>query len=207
MDDVTPLQQLTPEVLASDAHLFQPRPAYRFMNRQGTQSQPSDPGAGQNPTYGASLSFFLQEVPAAGVTLEVLDTEGVRVRLLSAEELVAGINRVHWNLREASSQSPRLRTEPSEHSHVDMPDSGSRSLGEGGTVTPLAPPGTYTVRLEVGDLELTQWHRHKSGANCWCHPHAVRQPGPPHSAIVPRRLGDRDRAGHHGRCSHSGSKS
>ena len=30
LDDITPLQQLTPEVLAAPAHLFAPRAAYRF---------------------------------------------------------------------------------------------------------------------------------------------------------------------------------
>ena len=30
LDDLTPLQQLTPEVAAADAHLFEPRRAYRF---------------------------------------------------------------------------------------------------------------------------------------------------------------------------------
>ena len=160
MDDVTPLQQLTPEVLASEAHLFQPRDAYRFLNRQGSQSQPGDPGAGQNPTYGASISFFLGGVPDAGVSLEILDAQGERVRLLStpddAQDLEAGINRVYWNLQEATSETPKLRTKPSEHSHVEMPDQGWRSLGEGSTVTPMAPPGTYTVSLKVGDLEFTQ---------------------------------------------------
>ena len=52
MDDVTPIQQLTEEVLESDVYLFAPRPALRFLNRQGSQSQPEDPGAGQNPDYG-----------------------------------------------------------------------------------------------------------------------------------------------------------
>ena len=35
LDDITPLQQLTPQVLASDAHLFPPRPAYRFRADHG----------------------------------------------------------------------------------------------------------------------------------------------------------------------------
>ena len=30
LDDITPLRQLTPQVISADAHLFTPRPAYRF---------------------------------------------------------------------------------------------------------------------------------------------------------------------------------
>ena len=61
LDDITPLQQMTDEVLASLGHLFQPRPAYRFRNKEGRVSQPEDPGAGQNPDYGASIHYFLGE--------------------------------------------------------------------------------------------------------------------------------------------------
>ena len=42
LDDVTPLQQLTPEVERSEAHLFKPRPAYRFKARQRVDSAPDD---------------------------------------------------------------------------------------------------------------------------------------------------------------------
>ena len=156
MDDVTPIQQLTEDVLASDVHLFAPRPAYRFRNRQGSQSQPEDPGAGQNPDYGASISFYLEEIPSGPVRLEIHGEAGELVQSLPSQDLRPGINRVYWNLRERSSNTPRLRTKPSEHSHVEMPDEGWRPLGEGGRVTPLAPPGFYTVTLSVGGTELTQ---------------------------------------------------
>jgi hypothetical protein len=156
MDDVTPIQQLTEEVLESDVYLFAPRPALRLHNRQGSQSQPEDPGAGQNPDYGASISFYLQEIPTDAVRLEVHGEAGELVQTLPTRDLRPGINRVHWNLRERSSNTPRLRTKPSEHSHVNMPDEGWRPLGEGGRVTPLAPPGFYTVTLTMGDTELMQ---------------------------------------------------
>lgn len=60
LDDITPLQQLTAEVLASNAHLFAPRDAYRFR----TVAQPAgvfaDPTAGRNPPYGAAINFYLK---------------------------------------------------------------------------------------------------------------------------------------------------
>ena len=60
LDDLTPLQQLTPDVLASNVHLFAPRDAYRFR----PVSQPAavfyDPTAGHNPPYGASINFYLK---------------------------------------------------------------------------------------------------------------------------------------------------
>ena len=49
-----------------------------------------------------------------------------------------------------------MRTKVMEHSHVPIGDDGWRPAGESGRVTPLAPPGEYTVRLSVGDAEFTQ---------------------------------------------------
>ena len=56
LDDLTPLQQATPQVLESDAHLFAPRPTYRFRSSTVNYSNIGDPTAGQNPPYGAQLS-------------------------------------------------------------------------------------------------------------------------------------------------------
>jgi hypothetical protein len=156
MDDITPLQQLTEEVMASEVHLFTPRTAYRFLTRQPSQSQPQDPGTGTNPVYGASISFYLESVPAGGVRLEIHDEAGRSVQVLGMNRLRPGINRVHWDLRETSSTTPRLRTVPLEHAHVELSDQEWRPLGEGGRVTPLATPGTYTVTLRAAGFELVQ---------------------------------------------------
>jgi len=156
MDDLTPLQQLTPEVLASDAHLFAPRPTYRFRNRQRIQSQPEDLGAGRDPQKGAAINFYLKDLPEEGVVLEIYGSDGEVVRSLSTGSVTTGLNRTHWNLLERSSASARLRTEPDEHTHIEMPDSGWRPLPDGGRVSPMAPPGSYTVRMTVGDTVLEQ---------------------------------------------------
>jgi len=59
LDDITPLQQLTDGALAAGAHLFVPRSAYRFRSKVSSVSQPGDPGAGENPQYGASINYYL----------------------------------------------------------------------------------------------------------------------------------------------------
>ncbi len=66
LDDLTPLQQLEPDALGLAPMLFAPRPAYRFHQRQAPMMQPDDPAAGTNPTYGASLHYFLPPKPGAG---------------------------------------------------------------------------------------------------------------------------------------------
>ena len=157
LDDVTPLQGLDETVIAADAHLFPPRAAWRFLNREAPQSQPGDPGAGEDPPYGATLHAWLDPVPAEGVHLRILDQDGALIRDLgSRRNLQRGLNRFVWDLGEESSARPRLRTQPREHAHVEFNDDGWRPLGEGGRVTPLAAPGRYVVEMSVGDSVLRQ---------------------------------------------------
>ena len=61
LDDVTPLQQLTSEVVASAAHLFEPRDAYRLQPLTRARGMPNDLTAGDNPSYGASINYWLRE--------------------------------------------------------------------------------------------------------------------------------------------------
>jgi hypothetical protein len=157
LDDITALQQITDEVLASAVHLFDPRPAYRFLSREGRSSQPGDPAAGENPDAGASLNFFLGSVPQGAVTVEIETETGALVRTLDVRGARAGLNRVMWNLRYEASAMPRLRTPALEHSHVEVNASGWRSVPDGGPVRPLATPGRYRVRLRAGGEEHVTW--------------------------------------------------
>jgi photosystem II stability/assembly factor-like uncharacterized protein len=156
LDDITPLQQLTGEVLDARAHLFTPRPAFRFRYREGPVSQPEDPGAGQNPPVAAILHYYLGEGAVGPVSLSILDEKGEVVAGVRSVADGPGLHRALWDLRYESSGTPRMRTPVLEHSHVRIGDEGWRPAGETGRVSPLAPPGRYTVRLRVGEEEITQ---------------------------------------------------
>jgi len=84
------------------------------------------------------------------VTIEIVDAQGEVVRTLRGQPASPGLNRTSWNLRYESSDGAQMRTRPLDHPHVELSDSGTRNPGDGGRVTPTAPPGTYTVRLRVG---------------------------------------------------------
>ena len=174
LDDITPLQNFSKEIQESDVTLFPPRAAYRFRNKESHVSQPEDFGAGKNPTYGAPINYYLKEVPEEQeIRLQILDAKGVVVRTYTEkpEEAdsrerggpkpkplpkKAGINRFYWDLRYDRTEAPKLRTKPVEHSHVKIPDEGWRPLGEGRRLAVLAAPGTYGVKLSVGEKEFTQ---------------------------------------------------
>ena len=85
LDDVTPLEQLTPEVLASNAHLFAPRGAYRFRPVSQPPAVSYDPTAGQSVPYGAAINFYLRsklaEKDQARITIS--DSSGKIVRELN----------------------------------------------------------------------------------------------------------------------------
>ena len=155
MDDITPLQQLTPQVLGSDVHLFPPRPAYRFRPITAPSTPYDDPTVGEDPEYGASINYYLRAPVSGGVTLTVQDAKGEVVRRLSGPNL-AGLNRVYWDLRYEPSREVRLRTSPLYAPHVRVGPEGWRPAPGAGRLSILAPPGTYTIKLSAGGRELAQ---------------------------------------------------
>ena len=167
IDDITPLQQLTPDVLEAEAHLFTPRPVYRFREVTRSESFRNDQCVGSNPPYGASISYYLKEgTPGSKAEITILDDAGQAIIILSGPA-AAGINRVWWDLRHESPREPRLRTKPPGNPHVWEEKRFKRYAQQGwmpliswgiraGLVGPLAVPGTYTVKLKVGGDEFSQ---------------------------------------------------
>ena len=150
LDDLTPIRQWTDAVEASSVHLFRPREAWRFRMRPSPMSQPEDPGAGENPPYGATLHYRLGEDRSEGVEIEIVDAAGEVVRTLAGAGS-AGLHRLVWDLRNEPTRAPRLRTPPQGSPHAVLPARGYRLLTESRPVSTLLAPGDYTVRLRSGD--------------------------------------------------------
>jgi photosystem II stability/assembly factor-like uncharacterized protein len=155
LDDISPIQQMTADVLNSPAHLFTVHPAYRFRGITVPYASSDDPVAGQNPPYGASINYYLKAAPKADPSIKIVDVEGKTVRTIRGTRTV-GINRVWWDLRTEQSKEVRLRTSPLYAPEVRLNAEGWRPLPEGGRMNVLVPPGTYTVKLSVDGQELSQ---------------------------------------------------
>jgi len=157
LDDVTPLEAMTPEISASPAYLFAPRDAYRFRPVSEPAAVTYDPTAGQNPPYGADINYYLQSAPKEKeeVKLEILDASGKVVRKLEPRK-DAGISRVYWNLRFEPTEQVKLRTSPLYDPELRVGPDGWRPMPGNPRSELLAPPGVYTVKLTAGGKEYAQ---------------------------------------------------
>ena len=155
LDDLTPLEQMTPEIAESNAYLFTPRDAYRFRYFTGPAAVNYDPTTGKNPPYGASISYYLKSAPKEDVKIVVQDASGKTVRTLTGKKEV-GINRIWWNLRFEPTKEIRLRTSPIGAPDVTVGPEGWRAAPGVSRVALLAPPGTYTLKMTVGGKDWSQ---------------------------------------------------
>jgi photosystem II stability/assembly factor-like uncharacterized protein len=116
-DDITPLQQWNEAVAASDATLFDVRPAVAYVNdiRLDVSTGGEKQFEGENPARGTSVNFYMKA--AGDVKLTISDQSG-RAVCESSVKAVAGINRVQWTL-----VAPLLNA---------APGGGGRGGGRGG---------------------------------------------------------------------------
>ena len=154
LDDLTPLQRLTPEVTASAATLFAPRAAYRFRDIEANVAPNDDPTAGTNPRYGADINYWLGSAGGTA-SVAILDATGKTVRTIEGTTR-AGFNRVYWDLSNEPSKTARMRTRPLYDPEFTMDADGTRPAPGFGTLSVLMPPGRYTVRLTAGGKTMTQ---------------------------------------------------
>jgi hypothetical protein len=144
LDDVTPLRQLTSDVVEAPMHLFKPRDTYQM--EIGGRSRSSEGGDGENPQGGVLIYYTFDEVPSEDVALDILDAEDQVVRTSSNRPGTdadlptrAGMNRFVWDLRYPGGNVPPgviLRGGPPE---------GAKAV-----------PGTYRARLTAGASIRTQ---------------------------------------------------
>ncbi len=155
MDNITSLEQVTPQNVQSDAYLFPPRDAYRFRNATQPEATPNDPTVGNNPPYGASLDFYVKSAPRGPARIAIVDGSGHTTRTLTTAAQ-PGINRVVWDLRFEQTKQIRLRTAPDYAPEITLNAQGWRAAPSAQRISLLAPPGTYNVKLTVDGKDYSQ---------------------------------------------------
>jgi photosystem II stability/assembly factor-like uncharacterized protein len=154
LDDLTPIQQMTQRVRETNAHLFTPKPTYRFRPGTVPVTMSDDPSTGQNPPYGAAISYHLKSAPSGNVTVRIEDSKGQLIRTLGGTKH-AGLNRVTWNLLGELSTEVRMRTSPAYAPEIRVGTDGSRPAPGAGRMSILQPPGNYTIKLLVDGQVLS----------------------------------------------------
>ncbi|MGH7475048.1 MAG: VPS10 domain-containing protein [Longimicrobiales bacterium] len=144
LDQVNAIQELTPQVLASEAHLFTTSPAEQIRYARVVAHTGDMYFRGANPPAGAIIDYWLGEARDSGdVAITIRDAAGREITAVRPS-LRAGINRVLWDLR-----YPALPPRPG-----DGEDEGEDE--DEGPDGPLVVPGSYTVRLVVGGRAYEQ---------------------------------------------------
>ncbi len=97
-DDITPLQQLSENVVQSNVHLFENRVATKWLNLSKGRIQNYFKFRGGNPPSGGAINFYLRAAASDSVEIIIDDLFSGRRRTLVVEGH-AGINRARWDLR------------------------------------------------------------------------------------------------------------
>ena len=140
IDDITPLRNLTPKVLASEAgFLAGASPMQQRISTFGGWSEGSAEFSGPNPPNAALISYYQQKRHIFGrMKLEIFDSDGKLVDTLPSNNR-RGISRVEWRMQ---LKAP----------HVPPAASAAFEAAEG----PRVLPGTYTVKLTRGQDAYTE---------------------------------------------------
>lgn len=140
LDDISPLQNMTEEVLQSKAYLFPIKPVTEFYLSSSRESFTRPDFAGKNPFYGMTIAAYFKEKPKERPKVFIRNQEGkeiFQIHLATKE----GLQRAQWNLQFVPRTKEGERTAPSSLAFISLP---------------LAPAGEYTVEMVEGEQKIVQ---------------------------------------------------
>jgi hypothetical protein len=164
-DDITALQQFTPDAAAKDVVLFDVRPAvaYAFDYRTDADVGGDHRYEGENAPRGTAIGYYLKNAATGDVKLSVVDGAG-RTLCTSTAPASAGIHRVQWTLVEplvapaGGGGRGGAGGGGGGGGGGGAPDpscTGVAGGGRGGAAMGVAP-GTYLAKLTVNGRDYTK---------------------------------------------------
>ncbi len=139
LDNVNAVQELAPAVMASPAHLFTIEPAAMIRMASEKAHAGDMIFRGENPPSGAIIDFWLESDNTAELALEVFDAAGEWIADVRVIRPGRGLNRAVWDLRSSPFYA-----------------GPGRERAERPGISFWVVPGTYTVRLRVGETVSEQ---------------------------------------------------
>lgn len=138
IDDLEIIRQITPEVLNESVFMFKPVPVVTQNLTGYIRNTHGGEFVGDNPLEVGKIYYYLKRRPLFGsIKIEVYDSKGELVKTIPGSRQ-RGLNMVEWFLRLKPPKPPRIKSQ----ALLDFPLFG-----------PLAPEGTYTVKLIMGKKE------------------------------------------------------
>lgn len=146
IDDLTPLHQLTSDVVKQNVILFKPQDSYRMGGGRGATSKTM----GTNHPGGVAINFFIKEKgPKDVVSLSIYDASDKLIRTFSSKPntkkkegrltIKDGNNIFYWNMIYPGAKRVK-----------------GMILWWASLSGPMALPGDYKVTLKVGDVSKSQ---------------------------------------------------
>lgn len=140
LDDISPFQEMSEEVLAQDAHLFSIRPTTAFFRSSKHEPYTRPAYSAKNPAFGMTINAYLRTKPE----------EKPRIRILDANEKPifettllkrGGIQRFNWNLQFIPKTEKGKEIKPGLTGFMALP---------------IVSSGEFTVILSVDGKECRQ---------------------------------------------------
>jgi len=134
IDDISPLRQITPEIMQKKVHFFETEPTVivdqsGFSGNFGIETQ----FVGRNPSRAAHIKYFLKKRHTFGkMTMEIQDMDGNKITTISPGK-TKGINTVDWNYR---MKQPKVAK--------------GKTFSFGGFTLPKVKAGKYKVVMKKG---------------------------------------------------------
>lgn len=161
LDDITPLRQLSNQVMNQSTVLYKPQNAYRVRwNMYPDTPMPQEEPAGQNPPDGAVINYYLSE-NVKNISLEILDAKNNVVRKYSSMDTmykIGDVNIPHYWIRPQQI----LSGEAGNHRFMwdihytplnvapSYPISATYMNTAPEATSPWVMPGKYTAKIVVG---------------------------------------------------------
>jgi photosystem II stability/assembly factor-like uncharacterized protein len=134
IDDISPLRQITPEVLQKDVHFFTSRPAVMYEESGFGGGSHETEYVGPNPNRSAKIVYYLKKRHTFGaMTMDIYDMQGNKVTSLDPGKQ-KGINIVSWYF---NTKVPKV--------------ANGKTLSYGGFTAPRVEAGMYKVIMKKGN--------------------------------------------------------